>query len=81
MLITLQRYNYKLFTVDDTDLGEDGRVTDLLIELNVSEYGVNAPRLAKHGAERQRETDAEHPRLYLRKPTVTSLAARCDKVR
>jgi len=41
------------------------RVTDLLIELNVSEYGVNAPRLAEHGAERQREPDAEHPNLQL----------------
>ena len=39
------------------------RVTDLLIELNVGEYGVNAPRLAEHGAERQRKADAEHPRL------------------
>ena len=29
----------------------DDRVTDLLVELNVSEYGVNAPRLAEHGAE------------------------------
>jgi len=41
------------------------RVTDLLIELNVSEYGVNAPRLAEHGAKREREPDAEHPNLQL----------------
>jgi len=41
----------------------DDRVTDLLVELNVSKYGVNAPRLAEHGAEWQREADTKHPRL------------------
>jgi len=42
-------------------------MADLLVELNIGENSVNAPRLAEHGAERQRETDAEHPRLQLHK--------------
>jgi len=41
------------------------RVTDLLIELNIGEYRVDAPRLAEHGTERQSESNAEHPRLQL----------------
>jgi len=37
----------------------------LFVELNVSEYRVNSPRLTEHGAERQRETDTQRPRLQL----------------
>ena len=40
----------------------------LLVELYVGEDGMHPPGLAEHGAERQREPDAEHPRLQLPRP-------------
>jgi len=51
-----------------------GRIADLFIELNIREYGVNAPRFAEHGTERQRETNAEHPRLQLHTHTMHKIA-------
>ena len=40
--------------------------TCLFVQLNVGEYGVNSPRLAKHRPERESEADGQDPGAALR---------------